>query len=165
MTTFSSRNVSDAVVGAPATAIWAVLEDPAQLAELTPLVRAIDVVGERWVWHLRGISALGVSVEPTFTERMTFEPCRSIRFAHEPPDGHTERAGAEGVYLLHDLGDGRTSLHIDITLCVELPLPRLSRRAVEKVMATSMQHTGDRFAANLYARLGIDGATTTPTSS
>ena len=33
---------------------------------------------------------------------------------------------------------------------------RLSRRAVERVMATTMQRTGDRFATNLYHHLGIE---------
>ena len=87
---------------------------------------------------------------------MDFVEARSITFEHRPPDGRSERAGAHGRYELHDLGEERTRLSIDITLCVELPLPRLSRRAVEKVMAATMQRTGDRFAVNLYRRLGVD---------
>ena len=156
MTTFSSRNVSEAVVPVPPDVIWPVLADPAELTALTPLVRRIDAAGAAWVWHLRGITALGVSVEPSFTEHMTFEEARSITFEHRPPDGVSERAGAHGRYELHELGTGRTRLFIDITLCVELPLPRLSRRAVGKVMAATMQRTGDRFAVNLYRRLGVD---------
>jgi carbon monoxide dehydrogenase subunit G len=163
--TFSSRNVSAATVPAAPTDIWAVLRDAGELAALTPLVRHIDVDGDIWVWHLRGISALGVSIEPTFTEHMAFDPARSITFEHRPPDGRNERAGAHGRYELHDLGGVRTRLHIDITLCVELPLPRMSRRAVERVMATTMQRTGDRFAVNLYERLGLDPATATAASS
>ena len=83
------------------------------------------------------------------------------RFEHRPPAGSTERAGADGRYELDDRGDGRTRLFVDISLCVDLPLPRLSRRAVEKVMATTMQRTGDRFGLNLYRRLGIDPSTAT----
>jgi hypothetical protein len=41
---------------------------------------------------------------------------------------------------------------------VDLPLPKLSRRAVERVMAESMQRAGDRFAENLYRHLDIDPA-------
>jgi carbon monoxide dehydrogenase subunit G len=156
LTTFSSRNVSEAVVPVAPPTIWRVLADADELTALTPLVRRIDVAGDAWVWHLRGISALGVTVEPSFTEQMTFDEGRSITFEHRPPDGISERAGASGRYELHDLGGGRTRLFIDISLCVELPLPRLSRRAVEKVMATTMQRTGDRFALNLYRRLGVD---------
>ena len=159
MATFSSRNVSDAVVPVAPPVIWPVLADATELTALTPLVRAIDADGDTWVWHLRGIAALGVSVEPSFTEHMAFDEARSITFEHRPPPGDVERAGAQGRYELHDLGDGRTRLFIDITLCVELPLPRLSRRAVEKVMAATMQRTGDRFAVNLYRRLGLDPTT------
>ncbi|CAN5834025.1 hypothetical protein BH18ACT2_BH18ACT2_15600 [soil metagenome] len=161
LATFSSRNVSEAIVAAPRATIWALLEDADELAELTPLIRRIDVDGDMWQWHLRGISALGASIEPTFTEHMTFEPEHEIRFDHRPPDGRSERAGANGIYRLKALDDDRTHLFIDITLCVELPLPRLARRAVEGVMATTMRRTGDRFAANLYRRLGIDTAATT----
>lgn len=156
MATFSSRNVSEAVVPVAPPIIWRVLADAQELTALTPLVRRIDVAGDTWVWHLRGIAALGVTVEPSFTEQMAFEEARSITFEHRPPNGVSERAGASGRYELHDLGAGRTRLFIDITLCVELPLPRMSRRAVEKVMATTMQRTGDRFAVNLYRRLGVD---------
>jgi carbon monoxide dehydrogenase subunit G len=156
LATFSARNVSEAVVPVAPAAIWRLLADARELTALTPLVRRIDVAGETWVWHLAGIAALGVSVEPSFTESMIFDEARSITFEHRPPDGVSERAGARGRYELHDLGDGRTRLFIDITLCVELPLPRASRRAVERVMATTMQRTGDRFGVNLYRRLGVD---------
>jgi carbon monoxide dehydrogenase subunit G len=158
LTTFSARNHSVAVVPAPRQRIWHLIEDAAVLAELTPLVRTIDVDGATWTWHLRGISALGVSVSPTFTELMTFDEPAAIRFEHRPPNGRNERAGARGTYLLEAIDDGHTRLEIDLTLCVELPLPRLSRRVVEATIAATMQRTGDRFAVNLYERLGLDPA-------
>jgi carbon monoxide dehydrogenase subunit G len=156
MTTFSSQNTSVAEVPAAREEIWGVLRDPQALAAVTPLVRAIEVDGDMWTWHLRGIAALGMSVTPSFTEHMTFHEPSEIRFAHEPPDGRSERAGANGVYTLTELGERRTRVAIDITVCVELPLPRMSRRAVQAVMAKTMQRTGDRFATNLYERLHID---------
>jgi carbon monoxide dehydrogenase subunit G len=159
LATFSSQNISVAVVPASRERIWQLLQKADVLASLTPLVQSIDVAGDLWTWHMRGISALGVSVTPTFTEKMTFDEPNEIRFAHQPPDGHSERAGASGTYVLESLDDSRTRLSIDITICVELPLPRLSRRAVEPVIAATMQRTGDRFATNLYQRLGIDPAT------
>lgn len=123
---------------------------------LTAKGRWSDAEGDVWIWHLLGVGALGVSVAPTFTERMTFREPSSIHYEHHLPDGRTERAGANGVYELEERADGCTRLSIDITLCVELPLPRLSRRAVERVMATTMRRTGDRFAVNLYRHLGND---------
>lgn len=157
MATFSSRNRSTAVVPAERAAIWAVLSDPDALAALTPLVKAITAEGDLWCWQLGGISALGVSVSPSFTERMTFTEGERIEFAPDPPLGE-QRAGATGTYLLADAPNGATQLAIDITITAELPLPRAARRAVEKVMASTMARTGDRFARNLYARLGLDPA-------
>ncbi len=159
MTTFSSRNTSVAIVPAARERIWALLREADVLAAMTPLVTSIDVAGDTWTWHLRGISAVGVSVTPTFTELMTFDEPHEIRFTHHPPNGRNERAGATGIYVLERIDDNQTRLSIDITLCVDLPLPRLSRRVVEGTIATMMQRTGDRFATNLYERLSIDPAT------
>ncbi|QXC61233.1 SRPBCC family protein [Aquihabitans sp. G128] len=155
MASFSSRNRSTAVVPAPRDAIWKVLSDPGALADLTPLVKAISADGDLWCWQLNGISALGVSVAPAFTERMAFVDGERIDFEPDPPFGE-QRAGATGTYLLSDGPDGGTQLAIDITITAELPLPRAAKRAVEKVMATTMEKTGNRFARNLYERLGLD---------
>ncbi|HEV7721725.1 MAG TPA: SRPBCC family protein [Iamia sp.] len=162
MTRFQNRNVSSGDLPVSPEAIWGVLTDPGLLAELTPLVKAITADGDRWCWQLAGISALGASVAPSFTERMTFTPHERIVFAHDPPPGSNEKAGVEGEYTITSLPAGGTHLAIDLTMWVDLPLPKLSRRAVERIMAESMQRTGDRFAANLYAHLGIDPATVEP---
>lgn len=156
MATFSSRNRSTAVVPAPRAAIWKVLTDPDALADLTPLVKAISADGDTWCWQLGGISGLGVTVSPNFTEQMTFIEGERIEFRHV--GGAAERAGAEGTYVLSDADGGGTELAIDITISVELPLPKVSRRAVERVMATTMAKTGDRFARNLYEALDLDPA-------
>lgn len=158
MTTFSSRNQSIARVPVARDEIWDVLSNPATLARLTPLIDDITAAGTKWCWRLAGISALGISIAPSFTERMTMQPPSRIMFAHEPPPGKSERAGANGVYELTELAPDRTKLMIDITLCAELPLPAFSRRAVEKTMAVTMQRTGDAFAARLYDELDIDPA-------
>lgn len=163
MTTFSSRNVSEADVPAPRSAIWAILTDPDRLAAITPLVRSIEADGDLWCWQLTGISALGVKVAPSFVERMEFTQAERIEFAPAPPPGTEERGGATGTYRLSDvvLADdvAGTHLTIDITIEADLPLPQVSRRAVEKVMATTMERTGARFARNLYDQLGLDPAT------
>lgn len=154
MTCFEATNVSREVVAADRSDIWAALTDAELLTELTPLLRRIDTHGDRWVWHMMGISALGVEVAPSFTESMDFTPQQRIDFAHTPPADQTERAGADGVYLLSD-HDAGTRLEIEITIHVDLPLPRASRPAVERVMAQSMERTGDRFGRNLMAHLGV----------
>ncbi|WP_436792701.1 SRPBCC family protein [Actinospongicola halichondriae] len=155
---FEARNISTAEVPAPRSAIWEVLRSPESLAELTPLLDGITVDGDHWCWRLGGFSALGIEVSPSFTECMQFVPEESIDFRHDPPAGSRERAGADGVYTLEALGDARTKLDIDITLHVELPLPRASRRAVERIMSSTMVRTGNVFAERLYERLGVDPA-------
>jgi carbon monoxide dehydrogenase subunit G len=161
MARFESRNVSEAAVAAPREDIWAIVTSPDALAELTPLIDRITADGDRWCWQLKRISALGVNVEPSFTEHMTFEDGRRMTFEHRPPPGKSEVAGASGVYTLADRPDGGTDLSVDITIHVELPWPSISRRAVQRVMAGLMARTGDKFAENLYARLGITPGDTT----
>ncbi len=154
MTTFSANDTSTAVVRAERDRIWAILTDPGLLAELTPLVRQIDADGDTWVWHLAGIKGLGMEVAPVFTEAMDFTPTERIDYAHTPPPGRHEWAGADGWYELEDHPTG-TTVSISITLHVDLPLPRMSTRAVEGVMKQAMTRTGDAFARNLDRELGI----------
>lgn len=156
MAAFQSRNHSVATVPVAPEAIWEVLTDPKLLARLTPLVDRIEPNGDTWAWTLAGISGLGIEVAPTFTERMTFVPISRIDFQHEAPPGHHERAGVNGNYQITKVGEAESKLRIDLTLCVDLPLPRFSRRAVEGIMAQTMGRTGDAFARNLYAHLDID---------
>ncbi len=61
---------------------------------------------------------------------MTFDEPARITFRHDPPAGAAERAGAEGVYDLIELGPDATQLSIDITLHVELPLPAEQVRSI-----------------------------------
>jgi hypothetical protein len=157
MTRFSARNDSKAVVEADRSAIWAVLTDPALLAELTPLLRRIDVDGELWRWQLIRLSVAGVGVSTTFTERMRFDDGRRIEFSHEPPAGVTERTGVNGFYDLSDAKDG-TALHIRLSMHVDLPLSRAAKPLVVGTMNRAMRHTGERFATNLLNHLGVPPA-------
>lgn len=156
---FSATNESEAVVAADRADIWAVLTSPILLPKLTPLLTRIEADGDVWTWHLIRLSVLGVGVGSEFTEQMIFDEGRSIRYTHVPPPEKTERTGAEGWYELSDV-EGGTHLSISLTLNVELPLPRASRAVVQRVMAETMQRTGDRFAANLYRHLGLEQPTT-----
>jgi carbon monoxide dehydrogenase subunit G len=158
MNRFCATNRSEAVVGAPRSDIWAALTDPVLLPKLTPLLKQIDTDGESWRWHLVRIAALGVSISPCFTERMTFLDQQRIEFAHESPPGIHERAGADGFYDLSDV-DGGTRLSIRLTLCVELPLPRLAGPAVTKIMTATMERTGQKFSQNLLHHLGAHEVT------
>ncbi|MGI8814994.1 MAG: hypothetical protein ACR2G2_06840 [Pseudonocardia sp.] len=154
MNRFSATNSSEAVLAADRADIWAVLTDPVLLTKLTPLLTGIDADGDIWRWHLIRLSVLGVGVGSDFTERMTSEEGRRIDYIHEPPPGVTERIGAEGWYELSDV-DGGTKLSISLTLHVELPLPPVTGAIVQRVMAETMQRTGDRFSTNLLRHLGV----------
>lgn len=154
MTRFAVTDESAMLVPASRDRIWDVLTDPQLLAEMTPLVDRIDDQDGRWRWHMAGFSALGVEIAPCFTEEMRFTEPTRIEFSHAPPPGASEPAGANGVYELEDTPEG-TCLSVRIRLHVELPLPRMSRGAVERVMAASMRRTGDRFHDNLLQHLGI----------
>jgi carbon monoxide dehydrogenase subunit G len=155
---FSARNISVSTVPVSSERIWELITDPDMLAALTPLVRSIEASGSVWTWTLNGIEGLGLRVEPVFTERMKFTEGRQIVFTHEPPPGIKERASVEGTYDLTPDGDSATGLKVDLVLSVDLPLPGLSRPAVERVMNSSMRITGKRFASNLYDELDLDPA-------
>jgi len=156
MATFSATNRSEAVVAADQDAIWAALTDPDLLVRLTPLLTRIDADGDLWTWHLMRITALGVGIAPVFTEQMTFVPTSRINFTHVAPPGSREHAGVQGHYELTEAKHG-THLAVELTMSVDLPLPRLSAPAVERVMSVTMARTGDRFSANLLRHLGLTG--------
>lgn len=158
MSWFSARNISLSNVPVDVDRIWECITDPTTLASLTPLVRSIEAVDAHWVWTLNGIEGLGLNIEAVFTERMDFTEKTQIVFTHEPADGSRERAGVEGVYDLTPAEEHSTDLQVDLTLRVDLPLPRLSRPAVEHIIHSTMRLTGQRFAANLYEHLGLDPA-------
>jgi carbon monoxide dehydrogenase subunit G len=153
VTNFEATIDSGATISASREEVWDALTDPQLLAELTPLLSRVEADGDTWTWYLTKISALGVSVCPSFTEQMRFIDHERIEYTHRAPAGVTERAGAEGRYELSDAGAG-TQLAIRLSLCVDLPLPRAASRAVQSVMRSTMRRTGDRFSANLLAHLG-----------
>lgn len=153
MARFSATTRSAVVLAVPRERIWAALVDPELLPRLTPLLRRIEVDGPFWRWHLTGLSVLGVGITPVFTERMVFYEGRGIGYTHAPPPGVLEPAGAEGSYVLVDVPGG-THLAIELTLTVELPLPRLAAPAVRTVMTATMQRMGERFGVNLMRHLG-----------
>jgi carbon monoxide dehydrogenase subunit G len=154
MNRFSATTASEAVVAADREAIWAVLTDPGLLPRLTPLLRRIEADGDLWRWEMTRIRVLATSITPSFTEQMKFDAPRRIDYTHAPPPGRTERAGAEGWYLLDEVRGG-TRLRISLTVSVDLPLARAARPAVQPVMSSVMTRTGERFSANLLRHLGV----------
>ena len=152
MTVFSATNDSTAVVEASREQIWEILTDPEELPKLTPNLERIDADGDVWVWHMSRMPILGTSLAPSFTETMTFDEPSRIEYTHTPPEGEKERAGAEGTYDLTEV-DGGTELKISLTIKVDLPLPKLSKGAVTRVMNKVIERMGDQFADNLLKRL------------
>jgi carbon monoxide dehydrogenase subunit G len=158
VTTFSATKQAEAVVGADQKEIWAALVDPDLMARLTKYVKRITADGDTWRWELSGLEVLGRSIAPAFTERMVFDEPNRIEFHHEPP-GRREPAGVNGWYELTPLPDGSTRLETKMSICVDLPLPRVSGRAVEKVMRSVLDSMGDGFSANLLAHLDAEERT------
>ncbi|QZY30650.1 SRPBCC family protein [Nocardioides coralli] len=151
MNRFQAHTHSDATLAADTAAVWAVLTDPDLLVRMTPNLTRIDTDGDRWTWHLTRIPVLSTAIQPSFTERMEFEEGRRIGFTHDG-DEERERTGAEGEYLLTAEGD-RTRVAIDITIWVDLPLPRVSRPAVQSTMHAFLAATGRVFSRNMRRHL------------
>ncbi|MGI9596219.1 MAG: SRPBCC family protein [Acidimicrobiales bacterium] len=165
MAVFTARNASSSTVPAPSREIWKLITDPETLADLTPLVRSIEAAGPRWEWTLEGIAALGLNVDAVFTERMDFTEGSKIVFTHDPPAEKHERTGLSGVYDLTPVSDEATVLAVDLSLTIDMPLPGMSRKAVEGLLESMMRATGAMFASNLYERLGLDPSTVEITES
>ncbi len=105
---FSATTVSDAVVHADRHAIWEAITDPDVLPELTPLLKHINAGGDLWHWELSRVNVLGIVIDPTFTERMTFVDGRRIDYHHEPPAEVTGWAVPKGGMRWRTPTRGRT---------------------------------------------------------
>ena len=130
-----------------------VVTDADLIAKMTPYVTSITVDGERWVWRMGTIPVLGISVAPKFTEVMALQPEERIEFTHDPAR-RDEMTAVEGTYLLEDHEGGGTNVSIDLQISTHLPLPGLTRPAVERVMVQVVKHMGVVFARNLLKHLG-----------
>lgn len=157
MTRFTATTSAEAVVAAPRQQIWDVLVDPDAIARLTPFLKKVVVDGEHWRWEMTGLDVLGVKVAPTFTERMVLDDLERIEFHHDPPAGSKERSGVEGWYDLSDT-EGGTHLATSLEITLDLPLPKVSSRAVTSAMKGVMGTMGDKFSANLLRELGVEQA-------
>ena len=157
MNRFRARTTSTATLRSSPERVWDVLTDPELLPVLTPYLQRIEVHPapdgqNRWTWHLTHIPVMSATVMPVFTEVMTFEKPTRIVFAHDPARTE-ERTGVEGSYVLAPDGTG-TRVAIDLEIWCDLPLPRLSRIAVQTVMHGVVAAMGKRFAANMLRHLG-----------
>ena len=153
MATFRARDRSSAVLASERSEVWAALTDADLMARFTPYVTGIDVDGDRWTWRMGTIPVLGISVAPTFTEVMELQPEERIDFRPDPARSD-EMTAVEGTYLLADHPGGGTDVSIDLEIVVSLPLPAITRPAVERVMAGVVTHMGAVFSRNLLAHLG-----------
>lgn len=155
VTRFDARNTSDAILKASVEEVWEILTTPDLLVRFTPNLRRIDAHGSSWTWHLTRIPVLSQAIEPVFTELMEFEEPRRIVFRHDRSKSH-ERAGVDGEYLLEPVTGG-THVCIDLAIWVDLPMPRLARPAVEKVMEGVIAGMGYRFGQNVRRHLQAGG--------
>lgn len=153
MTIFTAKTEAKAVVRASREDIWAVLVDPDLVAKLTPFLKSITEQGDHWTWQMSGLDVLGVKIAPSFTEKMTFDEPDRIEFHHDPPNGTTERSGVEGWYDLTEVSEG-THLATGLEISLDLPLPKVSGRAVRATMKGVIDKMGDRFSQNLLDHLG-----------
>jgi len=148
---FHARNRSAATLAATQDQVWDILVDPDLLVRFTPNLKRIDVDGDRWTWHLTRLPVLSAAIEPSFTEVMELDKPERIFFRHDETRTE-ERAGVDGEYVIRPVADG-TVVTIDIGIWVDLPLPRLARPAVERVMSTVVAGMGYRFGQQMRRHL------------
>ena len=142
MTRFSAKTDAQAVITASRADVWALLRDPQAIAEMTPFVKEIVEDGEHWTCT-GGLEVLGKSVSPRFTEKMTFDEPERIEFHHDPPAGETERSSVEGGTTSRTTTRASVTTSLEIT--PDLPLPKISSKAVTATMHGVVEKMGDRF--------------------
>jgi len=152
MAWFEASNHSEAIVPAQREDVWAALTDPVLLPHLTPFLRHIEVDGDHWRWDLAKVPLLSATLDPTFTEKMTFTDGKRIEWSHDPPAGRRERTGVEGWYELADHDRG-THLEIKIGVKADLPVSRYAKPAVVTAMRAVLAGIGKRFGENLLHHL------------
>lgn len=162
MAIFTASTHAEAIVLAEPEEIWAALTDPDLVAEMTPFLARIEADGEHWRWFMSGFDVLGKTFRPEFTERMVFDEPTRIEFHHDPP-AETERSGVQGWYELTPVPEaegGGTRLVTDLTICLDLPLPKVAKPAVTKAMHKVIDTMGDTFSERLLKHLGTTERTT-----
>lgn len=150
MTEFTARNRSTAVVHADRERIWQALTDPTLLAQMTPYLRRVDIDGDVWRWSMVKLSVLGVRFDPSFSALMKLDKPREIDFT--PAPGHEDDTSrVEGTYLLEEARgeESSTQLTIDLTITVDLPLPRAARGGVRRAMEVVIGYMGKKYGDNL----------------
>ncbi|MEH3032658.1 MAG: SRPBCC family protein [Aeromicrobium erythreum] len=154
MTWFEVSDESESTVRGTRDEVWAVLTDPDAIVRMTPLLQAIEVDGDHWAWQLGVVKALGQSLAPRFTERMSFDEGERITFTHDPQADRDEVAGVEGTYVLSDGEDPEhTVVAIDFTVRVRLPLPKVAGPGVRTAMRGVLATMGGGFAKGLQREL------------
>ena len=151
MNRFHARNRSIATLPATQDQVWDILVDPDLLVRFTPHLKRIDVDGDQWTWHLTRLPVLSAAIEPSFTEVMEFDEPHRIAFRHDETRTE-EHAGVDGEYVIRPASDG-AEVSIDIGIWADLPLPRLARPAVERVMSTIVAGMGYRFGHQVRRHL------------
>lgn len=147
MTRFRAHNDSTAVIKASPAQAWTILTDPQLLVQFTPNLRRIETDGDTWTWYLTRLPVLSAAISPSFTVLMEFEEPRTITYRRDESKTE-ENAGVEGEYHLEPVGEG-TRLAIDLSIWVDLPLPELTRPAVERIMNGVVSAMGVRFGQNM----------------
>ena len=72
-----------------------------------------------------------------------------MRFTHDELPGERDIMGVDGEYRLRAASGGGTCVQITSSVHLDLPLPGIVSKAVEKVMLGQMWRTGRGFAESL----------------
>ncbi|MFT5222092.1 MAG: hypothetical protein ACI867_000389 [Glaciecola sp.] len=130
--------------------IYAEMADVALLAALIPSVRRCFEVQDRWRWEMKTYRALGLSVTPEFDVDAVFSNEQGVRF--RPVGEVTEGARGEGEIGLTAgrIGaDFLTEIRIEMTVTVDLQLPRMLGSAVGRIVTREVRQVIDDLADRL----------------
>lgn len=136
-------------------AVFALLADVPRSVAHFPEVESIAESGGAWFWRLRELGAGPLRFQAVYANRYHVQAAeRRVWWEHVPGVGN---ARIEGRWVLTPEGEG-TRIAMDASYRLATPFPRVTRAAVEAVVAREQARLVDGYLENLVRSLeGGDG--------
>jgi carbon monoxide dehydrogenase subunit G len=140
---------------AGAESVFALLADVPRSIAHFPDVESVEPRGDAWYWRLRELGAGPLRFQVVYASRYHVDAAaRRVWWEAIPGVGN---ARIEGRWRIEPDG-AETSITMDARYSLETPFPRLTRAAVEAVVAREQARLVDLYLANLVRTLeGGDG--------
>lgn len=131
-------------------AVYALLADVPRSIAHFPEVESVLPVGDHWRWRLRELGAGPLRFRVEYANRYFTDPVgRRVWWERVPGFGNTQ---VDGRWVLAAAAGG-TRITMDARFVIDTPFPRLTRPAVEAIVARENERLIGGYMENLVATL------------